>query len=201
VPNNVFTDRDGNVQRRTQDGWEARQQSQWKRAAPQGQGPAAGRVPPAVERERPQTTRPQAPTGRPAPVAPPPTQGRPAPGSNAPSSGRPAPGSSVPPSGRPAPVTPPATRPQPVSPPVQGRPAPERPSGLNDGRPESVQPPPFQRPAPLQPQPSAPFIPRQGLRPMPSPVDSFDRMGAARDRGNTRSQSWRQAPTRGRRGG
>ncbi len=65
-PNNVYADRDGNVHRQTSDGWQSRDNGQWKSS----QGGAATRPSQPAAGTRPATpsTRPAQPSTRPAPA-------------------------------------------------------------------------------------------------------------------------------------
>lgn len=72
-PNNIFTDKDGRVYRRTEKGWEQRQGNKWTR--PEGSRPSRPTTRPATPSQLPSTkvgqptTRPAQPAGKPA-VAP-----------------------------------------------------------------------------------------------------------------------------------
>jgi hypothetical protein len=219
LPNNVYTDKDGNVYRRNKDGkWDKRENGNWTKPAPATPGTKPGTRPAPTNPE----TRPTKPDTRPAPTnpetkpvkpgqpsiqpVPEPTNPQPKP---AKPGTRPAPTNPetrpakpgqpsiqpvpAPTNPQPKPVTPPTTRPAPQPAPTrpQPKPAPTQPSA------PSIQPVP-NNPQPRPTTPSTRPAPRPtnpSTRPAPTPAPGgLDRDAAARDRARPAPQP-RPAPS------
>lgn len=186
LPNNVYTDKNGNLYRRDNNGkWETRDNGKWTRPAPTTPETKPGTRP----APKPTPTKPQPNPGEPS-IQPVPTPAKPQPKPTQPPTTSPAPKPAPEPkpeqpSIQPAP-TPARPQPKPTQPPTT-RPAP-KPAPTNPSNP-SIQPAPNNpstrptipttRPAPKpanpQPKPSTPSI-------QPAPAPGLDRDAAARDR-------------------